>query len=369
MEFAERLRHLRERAGLNQNAFAREADVPQPVVSRLELGIRGVEGLTVGVAQKLARALGVSVDHLIGMYEDGRDTRRPRASRRKKPREPALPEEAAPHTPPRLTPQEVRQLIASVQQHRLTPQEVRQLIAGVQQHRLTPQEVRQLIASVQQRQLTHEQQELVEELLDSLADERQQLVEERQQKLVDERQQQLVDEWQQQQMDEWQQLPADERQQLVDERQRRLSEQQRRIYEQQQTEEWQQQRMEEGERWWRRYIRQQRLYEHQRLHEQQKTEELVQLLEEWQQSLGEKRQQQQREEGRKAPRQMQSLPRRGVSPALTAQAIVEAMGRDYAERLGHELTARAQASPAPQVAAPAGTEKNEESEHMAASVV
>jgi len=93
MEFAERLRQLRERTGLNQNAFAKEADVPQPVVYRLEAGIRGVGGLTVAVAQKLARTLGVSVDHLIGMYDDDRHTSAQRSSRRKKPREPALEEE------------------------------------------------------------------------------------------------------------------------------------------------------------------------------------------------------------------------------------------------------------------------------------
>jgi transcriptional regulator with XRE-family HTH domain len=218
MEFAERLRHLRERTGLNQNAFAREADVPQPVVSRLELGIRGVEGLTVGVAQKLARTLGVSVDHLIGMYEDGRDTHRPRSSRRKKPREPALPEGAAPHRP--------------------------------QQRRQIRERLRQQL---------------------------------------DERQQQLA---------EWQQR------QLAEEQQRQLAE--------------------------------------------------------WQQQLAEE--QQQLAERRTAPHQMQLPLGRGVSPGLTAQAIVKAMGGEYAVRLAHELTARAQAAPAHQYAAPAGAEQVEDSE-------
>jgi ribosome-binding protein aMBF1 (putative translation factor) len=70
MEFRERLRHLRERKGLSQNALSKQSGVPQSVIQRLESGIRGVEHLSVGVAQKLARALGVSVDHLTGMYEE-----------------------------------------------------------------------------------------------------------------------------------------------------------------------------------------------------------------------------------------------------------------------------------------------------------
>jgi len=44
--------------------------VAQPVIQRLEAGARDVEHLSVGVARRLARALGVSVDYLIGMYEE-----------------------------------------------------------------------------------------------------------------------------------------------------------------------------------------------------------------------------------------------------------------------------------------------------------
>ena len=70
MEFRERLRRLRERRGLTQNGLAKQSGVAQPVIQRLEAGIREMDNLSVGVARRLARALGVSVDHLIGMYED-----------------------------------------------------------------------------------------------------------------------------------------------------------------------------------------------------------------------------------------------------------------------------------------------------------
>jgi transcriptional regulator with XRE-family HTH domain len=70
MEFRERLRHLRERRGWNQNELAKRSGVAQAVIHRLEAGVRGVDHLSVGVARRLARALGVSVDHLIGMYDE-----------------------------------------------------------------------------------------------------------------------------------------------------------------------------------------------------------------------------------------------------------------------------------------------------------
>jgi transcriptional regulator with XRE-family HTH domain len=69
MEFRERLRQLREREGWSQNALAKRAGLAQAVVQRLESGDRTLEGLSVGVVRKLARALHVSVDHLIGMYD------------------------------------------------------------------------------------------------------------------------------------------------------------------------------------------------------------------------------------------------------------------------------------------------------------
>jgi transcriptional regulator with XRE-family HTH domain len=72
MEFRQRLRELRERRGLSQNKLAQAAGVAQAVVQRLEAGVREVDHLSVGVARRLAKALGVSIDHLVGMYEDER---------------------------------------------------------------------------------------------------------------------------------------------------------------------------------------------------------------------------------------------------------------------------------------------------------
>jgi transcriptional regulator with XRE-family HTH domain len=71
MAFAKRLKALRERRGLSQNQLAHDAGVSQAIVQRLEAGIRQVDNASVGVIRKLARALQVSVDHLIGQYDQG----------------------------------------------------------------------------------------------------------------------------------------------------------------------------------------------------------------------------------------------------------------------------------------------------------
>jgi transcriptional regulator with XRE-family HTH domain len=66
--FCVRLREHRERQGWTQSELARRAEVPSPVISRLESGARG--GLTLDVARRLARALGVGLDALAGTWED-----------------------------------------------------------------------------------------------------------------------------------------------------------------------------------------------------------------------------------------------------------------------------------------------------------
>jgi hypothetical protein len=224
------------------------------------------------VAQKLARTLGVSVDYLIGMYDDDRYTRAQRTPRRKKPREPALPEGAAPH-------------------------------------RLRPREVQQLVAR------DYRQWEL------------------------DERRRRIRERLRQRELDK--QLPVDKWMwRLVEERPQQMEEGQLSL------EEFEQQ-MEEL-----------RL----RLDELRLVEERLRLED---RVLREVRQQQM-DEWRTAPHQMQLPLGRAVSPALTAQAIVEAMGSEYAVRLAHDLIARAQGSPEPQYTSQAGTTKDEESEHMAA---
>jgi transcriptional regulator with XRE-family HTH domain len=66
--FCTRLRAQREQRGWNQSELARHAGVPSQVISRLESGARA--GLTLEVARRLARALGVSLDTLAGTWED-----------------------------------------------------------------------------------------------------------------------------------------------------------------------------------------------------------------------------------------------------------------------------------------------------------
>ena len=59
MEFGERLRQLREQAGLSQNALARAAGIDSTHLSRIENGKQGVPRRTTIV--KLVRALGLSL--------------------------------------------------------------------------------------------------------------------------------------------------------------------------------------------------------------------------------------------------------------------------------------------------------------------
>ena len=66
--FCTRLKAQRERLGWNQSELARRSGVPSQVISRLESGARA--GLTLEVARRLARALGVGLDALAGTLDD-----------------------------------------------------------------------------------------------------------------------------------------------------------------------------------------------------------------------------------------------------------------------------------------------------------
>ena len=68
MTFGERLRQLRELAGLSQRELARRANVPQPVVSDVESGKQ--KGITLENARRIARVLGVTLDLLAGTGEE-----------------------------------------------------------------------------------------------------------------------------------------------------------------------------------------------------------------------------------------------------------------------------------------------------------
>jgi transcriptional regulator with XRE-family HTH domain len=64
----QRIRQARERKGWSQRELARQAQVRQAIISELETGKKTD---TIGIILKrLARALGVSVDFLLGTFED-----------------------------------------------------------------------------------------------------------------------------------------------------------------------------------------------------------------------------------------------------------------------------------------------------------
>jgi transcriptional regulator with XRE-family HTH domain len=64
MVLAERLKTMREQKGLSQQALAEAARMTQSAFSRLEAGV--VQQPRLAVLKRLAEALGVSVDYLVG---------------------------------------------------------------------------------------------------------------------------------------------------------------------------------------------------------------------------------------------------------------------------------------------------------------
>jgi transcriptional regulator with XRE-family HTH domain len=68
MTLGERVKTLRERQGLTQSELAQRCGIAQATISRLETG--DLKDVQSSVAKRLARALGVTVDYLVGMYED-----------------------------------------------------------------------------------------------------------------------------------------------------------------------------------------------------------------------------------------------------------------------------------------------------------
>jgi len=75
MNMSERITHLRKKKGLSQAELARRAKVGQSTLNNYESGVRAPLGMSVEVAQRLARALGVSLDYLTGMYDEQEDNR------------------------------------------------------------------------------------------------------------------------------------------------------------------------------------------------------------------------------------------------------------------------------------------------------
>lgn len=68
MSFGKRLAAKRLARGWSQRELAREAGVSHTIVAGVERGMR--RSISTEAAKKLARALGVSVDYLIGTFED-----------------------------------------------------------------------------------------------------------------------------------------------------------------------------------------------------------------------------------------------------------------------------------------------------------
>ena len=77
MTLGERIKTLREKQGLGIRELARRADIPHGNLVQLEQGIRA--DVTTETAKRLARALQVSVDYLVGMYEEEDSDREPAA--------------------------------------------------------------------------------------------------------------------------------------------------------------------------------------------------------------------------------------------------------------------------------------------------
>jgi HTH-type transcriptional regulator/antitoxin HipB len=69
MTLGERLRQLREVAGLSQSELARRAGIPQPIISRVESGAQ--PNLTLEYARRICRVLGVALELLAGPDPEG----------------------------------------------------------------------------------------------------------------------------------------------------------------------------------------------------------------------------------------------------------------------------------------------------------
>jgi transcriptional regulator with XRE-family HTH domain len=68
MTIGERIRKRRQELGISQRELAHRLGARYATLSDLERGVR--EEMTIALLRKLARALGVTSDWLIGMYED-----------------------------------------------------------------------------------------------------------------------------------------------------------------------------------------------------------------------------------------------------------------------------------------------------------
>jgi len=70
MTVGERIVMLRSKRGLSQAELARRASIGQSTLHGYESGSRPTQGMSIAIALRLARVLGVTVDYLVGAYED-----------------------------------------------------------------------------------------------------------------------------------------------------------------------------------------------------------------------------------------------------------------------------------------------------------
>jgi transcriptional regulator with XRE-family HTH domain len=71
MRLGQRIKAQREKKGWSQHELARQSGIPQATISRLESG--DIKDIQTALARRLARALGVGIDHLVGTFEDDED--------------------------------------------------------------------------------------------------------------------------------------------------------------------------------------------------------------------------------------------------------------------------------------------------------
>lgn len=70
----ERLKAMRQSRGLTLRQLATLAHVPLSTLSSVESGVRSGSNLTLETGKRLARALGISLDVIAGVYEEERAT-------------------------------------------------------------------------------------------------------------------------------------------------------------------------------------------------------------------------------------------------------------------------------------------------------
>ncbi len=77
MSLGERLKNRRQELRLSQQELSDMTGVRRATISELESGKQ--QGMTVDTAKALARALGVSIDYLVGTWEDSEGETEPAA--------------------------------------------------------------------------------------------------------------------------------------------------------------------------------------------------------------------------------------------------------------------------------------------------